>query len=260
MLAQVIEIAREAGELIKSIYLSEAYKIEQKADFSPLTIADTQADDLIVGALTHYFDELVISEETYRSDNELPPPDEPYWLVDPLDGTKNFVERKDTFAVSIARLVNGQPQLGVIYAPMFGEMYSAELGGGAFLNSEKIFNTRTDESLIAIASGTHMSERGKQFYEHFKVSNVIRIGSAIKFGRMARGEADLYPRFGETSEWDIAAGHILLKEAGCKIISMETGREMHYGKPGLLNRGFLASRANLHLENEMMSLLNANRT
>src|SRR3954471_7866774 len=103
MLNQVIEIAREAGELIKRIYLSEAYKVEQKADLSLLTIADTEADDLIVGRLTDLFDELVISEETYQTDDLAAPFDEPYWLVDPLDGTKNFVERKETFAVSIAR-------------------------------------------------------------------------------------------------------------------------------------------------------------
>lgn len=256
MLNQVIEIAREAGELIKQIYLSEAYKIEQKADLSPLTIADTQADDLIVGRLTDLFDELVISEETYQSDDLAAPIDEPYWLVDPLDGTRNFVDRKDTFAVSIARLVNGQPMLGVIYAPMFDEMYSAELGGGAFLNGSKIFNSRGEKDpLVAIASGSQMSERGRRFYEHFKVTDVIRIGSAIKFGWLASGRADLYPRFGETSEWDIAAGHIIFKEAGGKLISMETGREMNYGKPQLLNKGFLASRANLHLEDEMMKIL-----
>jgi 3'(2'), 5'-bisphosphate nucleotidase len=255
LLSQVIEIAREAGTLIKQIYLSEAYKIEQKADLSPLTIADTQADDLIVGALTHAFDELVISEETYREDNLLPPDDEPYWLVDPLDGTKNFVEREDTFAVSIARVVDGVPQLGVIYAPMFDEMYSAEAGKGAFLNGEKIFNSRTSEPLIAIASRSELSERAKSFYEHFKISKINKIGSAIKFGRIARGEADLYARFGETSEWDIAAGHVLLKEAGCKLISMQTGLEMDYGKPGLRNRGFLASRLNLNFEDEMRAMI-----
>ena len=252
MLNQVIEIAREAGELIKQIYLSEAYKIEHKADLSLLTIADTQADDLIVAAITDKFDELVISEETYRSDDLEPPTDEPYWLVDPLDGTKNFVERKDTFAVSIARMVGGMPQLGVIYAPMFNEMYSAELGKGAFLNGLRISNTRTVEPLVAIASGSQVTERGKRFYEHFNITDIVRIGSAIKFGRIARGDADLYPRFGETSEWDIAAGHVLLTEAGCKIVSMETGVEMSYGKPRLLNRGFLASRANLSFEDELM--------
>ena len=255
MLSQVIDIAKEAGELIKRIYLSEAYKFEQKADQSLLTIADTQADDLIVAALTDQFDEFVISEENYRSDDLAPDDDEPYWLVDPLDGTKNFVERKDTFAVSIARMVGGKPQLGVIYAPMFDEMYSAELGGGAFLNGEKIFNSRTSEPLVAIASGSQVTERGKMFYEKFEVSDVIRIGSAIKFGWLASGRADLYPRFGETSEWDIAAGHVIFSEAGGKIISMETGREMEYGKPGLRNRGFLASRKNLHLESEMMKIL-----
>lgn len=255
MLTQVIEIAKEAGSLIKQIYLSEAYKIEQKADLSPLTIADTQADDLIVGSLTHYFDELVISEETYRDDNLPPTADEPYWLVDPLDGTKNFVEREDTFAVSIARIVDGLPQLGVIYAPMFDEMYSAETGKGAFLNGQKIFNNRTSEPLLAIASRSELSERAKGFYNHFQVTNVFKIGSAIKFGRIARGDVDLYARFGETSEWDIAAGHILLKEAGCKLVSMGTGREMNYGKPGLRNRGFLASRSNLNFEIEMRAMI-----
>ena len=255
MLTQVIDIAKEAGELIKQIYLSNTYKAEHKADRSLLTIADTQADDLIVAALTHKFDELVISEETYQSDDLLPPDDEPYWLVDPLDGTKNFVERKDTFAVSIARMVGGKPTLGVIYAPMFDEMYSAELGRGAFLNGRRISNSRSSEPLIAIASGSEVSERGKIFYEKFQVGEVIRIGSAIKFGWLAQGKADLYPRFGETSEWDIAAGHIIFAEAGGKIISMETGLEIKYAKPGLRNHGFLASRANLNLEIEMMKLL-----
>lgn len=255
MLNQVIEIAREAGELIKQIYLSNTYKTEHKADLSPLTIADTQADDLIVAAITDLFDELVISEETFKTDDLAAPSDEPYWLVDPLDGTKNFVERKDTFAVSIARMVKARPVLGVIYAPMFSEMYSAELGSGAFLNGEKIFNLRAAEPLIAIASGSQVTERGRQFYEQFKIDDVIRIGSAIKFGRIARGDADLYPRFGQTSEWDIAAGHIILNEAGGKLVSMETGREMHYGKPNLLNKGFLACRANLSLEDSMMRLL-----
>lgn len=255
MLLQVIDIAKEAGELIKQIYLSNTYKAEQKADLSLLTIADTQADDLIVARLTDLFDELVISEETYKSDDLAAPIDEPYWLVDPLDGTKNFVERKDTFAVSIARMVGGRPQLGVIYAPMFNEMYSAELGGGAFLNGAKIFNSRSSEPLVAIASGSQVTERGKKFYEHFKVTDVLRIGSAIKFGWLASGRADLYPRFGETSEWDIAAGHIIFSEAGGKLVSMETGREMNYGKPGLRNHGFLASRAGLNFEAEMMALL-----
>jgi 3'(2'), 5'-bisphosphate nucleotidase len=260
VLEEVGQIAKKAGERILSIYQSRDYEVHLKADDSPVTRADFEANQLILeglSLLSKHLDseQLVISEETARAEGFQAAPGQSFWLVDPLDGTRNFIERKDSFVVSIALIENGEPTLGVIYAPVYDELYMAQKGQGAFCNGFRMMNRREGSgNLSAFASGHFVSSRAQEFYDKAGITHVTRFGSALKLARIARGDADLYPRLGPTYEWDIAAGHALLKESGCTIIDLQTQKEMTYNKPSFLNRGFVAARSNLNLESVLTEI------
>ena len=242
---QVVEIARQAGQEILRIYRSPNHGVTHKADDSPLTLADTLAHELILAGLGAISRAPVVSEEDSapRVGNLA---GQEFWLVDPLDGTRNFVERNDHFVVSIALVTPEQPLLGVIYSPVFDELYLATRGQGAFFNGARITNARANMSqLHAVASGHHASVWAQKFYDAAGITDIRRYGSALKLGRLARGDADLYPRFGPTYEWDIAAGHAILNECGCSVLNFQTWAAMSYNKPDFLNEGFVALRSDL---------------
>jgi 3'(2'), 5'-bisphosphate nucleotidase len=255
MIQDISEIAKTAGRKILEIYKSGNLGATEKLDFSPLTKADLASELIISTELARITHELIISEENpdLLTANFKAP--HSYWLVDPLDGTKDFIAGKDSFVVSIARIENSRPVLGVLYAPVYDELYCAELGKGATCNGQKIFNRSERKDLQAVASGSQTSERMQRLISHFSIQSMTRYGSALKFGRVARGDFDLYPRFGPTYEWDTAAGQIIAEEGGCQVLSMETGQSLRYGKTDLLNHGFLVCRQDLNMIKDIQTLL-----
>ncbi len=252
MIEDVKQLAERAGREIKRIYDGTDWSVTIKKDDSPLTQADLASNEIIVEGLAKISNDLIVSEEG------LLPTSTPsrFWLVDPLDGTRDFVAHADTFCVCIALIENEKPILGVIYSPVTDELWWAEKDRGAFNRAGAIHNTRTNtHDLIAAGSRSIPSDRMQRLYQVFKIASVDRFGSALKFCRLAEGQYDVYPRFGPMMEWDTAAGQIIAEEAGCKVIDIQTEQPLKYGKPGLENRGFLASRANLHLESRLNEVI-----
>lgn len=227
-------------------YRSGEWTVSAKSDESPLTQADLAANQILVTGLEKLTAETIVSEE---SDPKSMTVGRSFWLIDPLDGTRDFVSRLDSFVICIARIEDAEPVFGMIHAPVTGETWYAEKGGGCFgPNGERVFNGERRTALIAAGSRSMPSDRMRIFYEHFSIQEVQRFGSALKFCRLAEGKVDLYPRFGPTSEWDTAAGQIICEEAGCKVLDIATGERLKYGKPAFENRGgFMASRADLDL-------------
>lgn len=253
------DLAEQAGREILSIYRAGDSAVTHKKDDSPLTAADLRANEVILPALRRITNELIISEEDDPKKSresiactgiDAGEGDEykPFWLVDPLDGTRDFISRLDTFVVCIARIENGYPMLGVIHAPVTGETWWAEKGVGAFgPRGERLLRTDQRSPLIAAGSRSMPSERMQVFYDTFAISEVQRYGSALKFCKLAEGAVDLYPRFGPTHEWDTAAGQVIAEQAGCTVKDIKTGERLRYGKPGYLNGGFMAARGDLDL-------------
>ena len=242
LLQQAVAVAKQAGGIILKYYgASENLAVRFKADRSPVTEADVRANEYITCELTKRFGWAVISEETpvaYEDRRDL----EKFWLTDPLDGTKDFLAQTGHFTVNIALIENRIPTLGVIYAPAEGWLWCAKKDFGAFLNGRRIFNNNNRERWIAADSVFHSSEKTREFLQKNGITQVIKFGSAVKFGKLAEGVVDLYPRFEGSKEWDIAAGHCILKEAGCNIIDWVTEREPVYNKPFMENNFFMAAR------------------
>lgn len=262
LLQTAITAALKAGEDILQIYNDPAsdFEIEHKADNSPLTIADRKSNAIIMEYLqkTPY---PVISEENKAVDYETRKHWQTVWIVDPLDGTKEFIKRNGEFTVNIALTYEGKPALGVIYIPVKKILYYGTIKGGAYrkediafdcnLNfenleskSERLPAKRTDSSYIVVASRSHMSEETETFInqlrrEHREVQ-LTSIGSSIKICLVADGTADIYPRFAPTMEWDTAAGHAIVKAAGKELYRQDGKTPLRYNKEDLLNPWFIA--------------------
>ncbi len=242
---QIISIAQQAGEEILKFYRSSDLLVENKRDNSPVTKADLIAHEIIFSEISKISKEPIISEESELNKN-LNLEKGQYWLVDPLDGTRDFVAGRETFCVSIGLIQNSLPVLGVLYSPVKKEFFWAAQGQGSFFNGKKIFNLSARTELFGVASGVNqIANRMKSFLDISKIQKMTRYGSALKFASVASGEADIYPRFGETSEWDTAAGQIICSEAGCDVIDIKTAQVMKYSKPAFRNTGFIALRRDL---------------
>jgi 3'(2'), 5'-bisphosphate nucleotidase len=253
VIEEVKALARQAGHEIKKVYDGTDWSVTIKKDESPLTRADLIANDIIVEGLKKISEDLVVSEEGAPAPTHMP---SRFWLVDPLDGTRDFVARKDTFCVCIALIENERPILGAIHAPVTDELWWAEKGQGAFGPRGRLHNARTNtDDLLAVGSRSIPSERLQRLYDVFNVTRVDRFGSALKFCKLAEGLYDLYPRFGPMMEWDTAAGQIIAEEAGCKVIDIRTEKPLRYGKTALESHGFLCSRADLTLETRLKPFL-----
>ncbi len=246
---EVIEIARKAGEAILDIYKkSEGIVIERKADDSPLTLADKAANKVICDGLESLEIQYpIVSEENKEIPYEERKNYEYTWLVDPLDGTKEFIKRNGEFTVNIALIQNGAPILGVVYAPVLDEMYWAVKGNGAFLikgSSETRLSAAefqaTDSELSLVCSRSHLNEATENFVNQFSKPNLVAKGSSLKFLILAKSEAHVYPRLAPTMEWDTGAAQIVLEEAGGKVINNETKMPLSYNKENLLNPHFIA--------------------
>lgn len=249
----VRRIAVEAGELILEFYdpagLDDA---DIKGDGSPVTQADRAAEKLIIAALLELTPGVCVAGEEAVSNGEIPDlkPGGYFWLVDPLDGTKEFIAGRSDFTVNIALIKDGAPVLGVVYAPENEELYAGFEGGAAIRQTGEGGNEREiavrpppREGLSVVASRNHGNAgRLESFMEGFKVNKLVKRGSSLKICAIAAGKADLYPRLGPTSEWDTAAAHAVLRAAGGDITDFK-GRTLTYGgggESGFLNPEFVA--------------------
>ena len=238
-----IDIARLAGESILEIYNGD-FEVEQKADQTPLTAADIAAHNIIVKQLGELTPEIpILSEESEAVPYEQRKNWHRYWLVDPLDGTREFVKRNDEFSVNIALIENHVSILGVIYAPVLRIDYFAWHKGGAYKlqpgeKHKKISVRKPGDKLIIAGSRSHGNERQKAFVENLGDIEAISMGSSLKSCLVAEGKADLYPRLGPTSEWDTAAAQCIVEEAGGRMTRTDM-RPMRYNtKDSLLNPDF----------------------
>ena len=239
----MISIAREASLAILDIYETD-FSIDIKNDNSPVTKADLISNEIIISGLSKISDYPILTEES-PVDYEIRKDWNKFWLVDPLDGTKDFIAKNGGFTVNIALIEHNKPILGVVYVPISGDVYSATLDGGAFKNGKKIYNNSKRENLIATDSNFHSTKAVLEFFEKYSITNIQKFGSSIKICKLAEGIVDVYPRLNGTKEWDTAASHIIANEAGCKLIDIVTNKELTYNKESIKNNFFIASRDDL---------------
>ncbi|WP_340076219.1 3'(2'),5'-bisphosphate nucleotidase CysQ [Leptobacterium sp. I13] len=255
-----IEVSVKAGIKILEIYNQE-FEIEEKKDNSPLTKADIMSNDVI----NEYLSQTqipIISEENREIDYSVRKKWNICWLVDPLDGTKEFIKRNGEFTVNIALIQGGAVKLGVIYTPVTRELYYGdveakcsykiilnelhELPDDFFNENYLISPSDPDDKIKIVGSRSHMNEDTKLFIESIKRKHseveIVSKGSSLKFCLVAGGEAHVYPRFAPTMEWDTAAGQAICEAAGLKVIDQTTKRPLAYNKQNLLNNYFLVSR------------------
>ncbi len=250
----LIKISLLAGESILKTYRnSQSFPVKtelvsHKFDLSPLTTADIRSHNIIVTELDKLDEKfLVISEENYL-DLEINSLPDIYWLVDPLDGTKEFLTGTDEFTVNICLIKLGEPVFGIIYAPALDELYYGGVDFGSFSvknKSKTVINclpwSKKNRQTILV-SRSHLNKRTEEFIASFSTSNIFSIGSSLKFCRIAEGVADLYPRLAPTYEWDTAAAQAILEGAGGYVCDLN-GNRLLYGKTEILNPSFIAGVA-----------------
>jgi len=243
-------LALEAGDRIMEIYNSPDFEVKTKSDASPVTEADEAADALISAGLRAAFPDvaLVTEEQAASHGQEV----STFLIVDPLDGTKEFVQRRGDFTVNIAYVENGVPLRGVVYAPAKGRLFYTLPDGraveehGAFDKSAVgeqapiTVSTPDNRGLMVVASKSHRDQATDDYIGQYAVRDMTSAGSSLKFCLVATGEADLYPRLGRTMEWDTAAGDAVLRGAGGEVISFEDHAPLAYGKAGFANPFFIA--------------------
>jgi 3'(2'), 5'-bisphosphate nucleotidase len=236
--------AREAGEAILEI-VRRGFEVESKKDTSPVTEADRAAELIILAALARVAPGVPAIAEEEVAAGRIPAHDDTYFLVDPLDGTKEFVRGGDDYTVNIGLIDRGTPKLGVVFAPATGRLHGGCVGEGAWLDEGQgrvpVQTRRRGDITTAVASKSHLNQATIDYLEA-AVGNCgyVSIGSSLKFCIVAEGKADIYPRAAPTSEWDTAAGHAVLLAAG-GLVDGPDGDALRYGKPAFLNRAFVAT-------------------
>lgn len=279
LLQIAIKAAVEAGKAIMEIYKSDNFGVEIKADSSPLTLADKAAHNIIEDYLltTHI---PILSEEGKHEEYQTRKHWKQLWIVDPLDGTKEFVKRTGEFTVNIALIQNSYPAAGVVFVPVTGELYYASVNKGSFkVQLHKDWLTKRDMNVIStqrlplthqsgirkpnkklriVASVSHRSNQTNQFIqvleEKYGHADVISVGSSIKLCKIAEGSADIYPRLGPTMEWDIAAGQAIAECADAYVIDWNTQSRLNYNRPQLLNNWFVVASDKIP-QDEMLGLI-----
>ena len=267
--ATLCEIALRAGQEILAVYASD-FTVRGKADASPVTEADTRAERVILEGLGECAPGIPVVAEESAAAGEIPDVGGgPFFLVDPLDGTREFIGRNGEFTVNVALIEDGAPTVGVVHLPALDETFwtagdgvawrargggraggtgiagtaaggaGGDAGIGAPGAAERIACRRPGDALVAIASRSHRSPETDAWLRRFDVAEIASAGSSLKFCRIAEGAADLYPRLGRTMEWDVAAGHAILSAAGGSVETMD-GAPLTYGKPGFDNPRFVA--------------------
>ena len=245
VLETIGKIAKGAGDAIMEIYKTD-FSVTTKGDKSPVTQADDAAEAIIIDRLKKEVsnDFPIVAEESVAAGRIPDVTNTRFWLVDPLDGTKEFIGRNGEFTVNIALIELGKPVLGVVHIPAKGITY---FGGreGAFLEETekpaRQIRCREipSDGIAALVSRSHADEATEAFLKSFVVKDRVSVGSSLKFCKVADGTADIYPRFGRTMEWDTAAGHAVLMFAGGRVVR-EDGAALGYGKPEFENPGFIA--------------------
>jgi len=267
LLSLITKLAIEAGEEIMSIYNSDNFEIQLKSDNSPLTIADKNAHNIIFNELSKT-DYNILSEEGKSVSFDERKKWEYYWLVDPLDGTKEFIKHNGEFTVNIALIHKGTPIMGVVYAPFLEDLYIGTLEYGSYkienINQTSIKDISIDTLMIKqnllpfvgerrsftiVGSRSHMNKDTEQFIENLKKIHgdieFISKGSSLKLCMLAEGKADIYPRFAPTMEWDTGAGHAIAAGAGCIVTQKDGVTPLIYNKENLLNPWFIVKRKDM---------------
>ncbi len=245
---EVCKIAKDAGAAILKIYGTDDFQVETKGDESPLTIADKTANDIICKGLESLsVDYPIVSEENKEIPYDIRKDFIYSWLVDPLDGTKEFIKRNGEFTVNIALIHLGEPVLGVVYTPVTDELFYASKGNGAFLVAKGETHALVappfhllDEGIGVVASRSHLNEATEAFVNALNGPVIVPKGSSLKFLILAKGNAHVYPRLAPTMEWDTGAAHAILVEAGGSVINHITKKPLEYNKENLLNPHFVA--------------------
>ncbi|MBY6113788.1 3'(2'),5'-bisphosphate nucleotidase CysQ [Mameliella alba] len=251
-------LALEAGEKIMEIYNSDDFEVMVKSDNSPVTVADEAADALISAGLREAFPDVALVTEEQADSHDITA--KTFLIVDPLDGTKEFIKRRGDFTVNIALVEDGVPTRGVVYAPAKGRMFytnsvgqSVEETGALELETvgetAPIKVTDPDNSaLMVVASKSHRDQATDDYIAKYGVKDMTSAGSSLKFCLVATGEADLYPRLGRTMEWDTAAGHAVLNGAGGRVVRFDDHTPLAYGKEGFANPFFIAYAPGVELK------------
>ncbi|WGI22072.1 3'(2'),5'-bisphosphate nucleotidase CysQ [Amylibacter sp. IMCC11727] len=252
------KLAIEAGEKIMDIYDADDFEVKSKSDESPVTIADETADAHISAGLRAAFPEAaLVTEEQSATHAET---SNTFFIVDPLDGTKEFIHRRGDFTVNIAYVEDGTPTMGVVYAPAKKRLFITDAVGvsheemgdhdaNAIGEMQRISVSTPDENaLIVVASKSHLTQETKDYIAKYNVKDSASAGSSLKFCLVATGEADIYPRVGRTMEWDTAAGQAVLQGAGGRVVRFDTHEPLTYGKPIFENPYFIAYAPGMTLQ------------
>ena len=244
LINEIAGAAREAGDAILEI-VRRGFDVEAKRDSSPVTEADRAAELIILAALARAAAGVPVVAEEEVAAGRIPAHDDTYFLVDPLDGTKEFVRGGDDYTVNIGLIEGGTPKLGVVFAPATGTLHAGVVGVGGWVDRGQgrvpIRTRARGEEVTAVASKSHLNQATIDYLEAaVGTCGYVSIGSSLKFCMVAEGKADIYPRASPTSEWDTAAGHAVLLAAG-GLVDGPDGEPLRYGKRAFLNRAFVAT-------------------
>ncbi|WP_108385740.1 3'(2'),5'-bisphosphate nucleotidase CysQ [Yoonia sediminilitoris] len=252
------DLALDAGEKIMAVYLASDFDVRSKADDSPVTEADEAADAIISAGLREAFPDVpLVTEEQADTHSQSV---STFLIVDPLDGTKEFINRRGDFTVNIAYVVDGVPVRGVVYAPARERLFFTDATGqsveedGPFEKGRVgavtplAVSTPDNDALNVVASKSHRDQSTDEYINKYRLADMKSAGSSLKFCLVATGEADLYPRLGRTMEWDTAAGHAVLSGAGGQVVRFDDHTPLAYGKPGFENPFFIALSPHVELQ------------
>jgi len=244
LLDDIADAAREAGAAILEI-VARGFDVEQKGDLSPVTEADRAAELIILAALARVAPGVPVIAEEEVAAGRIPDHGGTFFLVDPLDGTKEFIRGGDDYTVNIALVVDGRPRVGTVFAPATGRLHGGIAGNFAWLDEgdgrRRIACRPCADPMIVVASKSHFTQNTSDYLAQAAPGcGYEAVGSSLKFCIVAEGRADLYPRLSPTSEWDTAAGHAVLLGAGGLVVGPD-GKPLRYGKPAFLNRAFVAT-------------------
>jgi 3'(2'), 5'-bisphosphate nucleotidase len=254
LLDAMIVAALEAGRAAHQVYQGD-FEVNAKADDSPVTAADHLAEEIILRHLARHAPNIPVVAEEQAAGGNIPRIADEFFLVDPLDGTKEFIHRRGDFTVNIALIRAAVPALGVVYAPATGQLFAADVGAARAVRATvdpadpvaaglRPIHVRAVPAagLTAVASRSHRTPETDAYLARYAIADLVAVGSSLKFCLVAAGEADLYPRLGPTMEWDTAAGHAVLSAAGGQVAARD-GQPLRYGKPQFRNPWFVASGA-----------------
>ncbi|MGJ8603170.1 MAG: 3'(2'),5'-bisphosphate nucleotidase CysQ [Marivita sp.] len=250
-------LALQAGDKIMEIYHADDFNVRAKSDDSPVTAADEAADALISAGLRAAFPELALITEEQADTHKLTARD--FLIVDPLDGTKEFIHRRGDFTVNIALVEDGVPTRGVVYAPAKDRLFYTDATGQSVEETGDFakdtigattpihVSTPDTDALMVVASKSHRDQATDDYINRYAVKDSKSAGSSLKFCLVATGEADFYPRLGRTMEWDTAAGHAVLTGAGGQVLRLDNLQTLTYGKPTFANPFFVATAPGIDL-------------